>query len=395
MHIAAIGVGSMIFNFIYWNFGFLRMGTTGMTAQSYGAEDLPGQSRILFQSVLLSFGISVLLLLMSIPIINLSGFLFQLGEQESAIVRTYFLIRIWDAPATLILFGIMGWLFGMQNAMYPLIITIVVNVINIAISYMLVVQYDFNIQGVAIGTVIAQYFGVIIGAILIYYRYPSEFKRAFTDMSFRWPALQQFMKVNVDLFLRTLCLTASFAIFYSQSSAAGTMILAVNVIILLFVNWMSYIIDGFAYAAESLVGKFKGASAHKNLDQFILRIFTWSAGMAILISVIYGIFGVEIANIFTDQQEVVVEVSKYRIWYILFPVLAFTCYIWDGVFIGLTAVRSMRNAMLLSFGVFLILIFNVGSTYGNHGLWAALLVLMLLRGAIQTWMWCRNGSQLV
>ena len=389
IHIAAIGLGGMIFNFIYWNFGFLRMGTTGMTAQAFGENDTQKQVTILFQALLVGLLLAISIIVLASPIMYSSEYLLQLNNAQSLIVREYFFIRIWDAPASMMLYAMMGWFFGMQNATYPLILTIWINACNIIISYVLVVYYGWEIAGVAWGTVIAQYLGIAAAFLILTIKY----NHVFQDIAIlhRLGDLKKFLTINADIFIRTICLTLAFGIFYSQSSGLGSEALAANVVLLLFVNWMSYAIDGFAYAAESLVGKFKGQSSDDSTIKVINLIFRWTAGAAFLITVVYFLFAQELTAIFTDQSDVIAEVNQYQIWVILFPVLAFVCYIWDGVFIGLTAVHAMRNSMIIAFLLYLPTLVIGGHYFGNHGLWAGLLLFMVYRGGAQTFLFWKKG----
>jgi MATE family multidrug resistance protein len=373
----------MIFNIIYWNFGFLRMGTTGMTAQAYGADDAKQQATILFQALIVGLILAISVILLSTPLMYGAEYLLQLDSAQTPIVREYFFIRIWDAPASMMLYSLMGWLFGMQNAKYPLFLTIWINLCNVLISYVLVVHYGWEIAGVAWGTVIAQYSGVLVALIMLMFKY-RHLLRAISILQ-QFGDLKKFLTINADIFIRTICLTLAFGIFYSQSSSLGSGVLAANVVLLLFVNWMSYAIDGFAYAAESLVGKYKGQSNDDSTLMAIELIFRWTAGAAILISIIYFLYADVLTAIFTDQRDVITEVHKYHMWVILFPILAFVCYIWDGVFIGLTAVHAMRNSMILAFMLYLPTLIIGGHYFGNHGLWAGLLLFMIYRGGVQSY----------
>lgn len=390
-HIAAVGIGGMIFNFIYWNFGFLRMGTTGLTAQAYGAKDRTRQANIIVQALTVAVVLAVLVVLFSTPLMYAAEYLLNLQSDQTDFVRSYFFIRIWDAPASMILYSLLGWLFGMQNAIYPLILTISINLINILISYVLVTQYQMDIQGVAWGTVIAQYFGVLLAIILIRLKYKEVLSLSQSPLNQSIDQLMQYLTVNRDIFLRTVCLTLGFGVFYSQSALLGSELLAANVVLLLFVNWMSYAIDGFAYSTESLVGKYRGQQNDKSTKEAIKKSFFWAAGVALLITSIYAIAGDYLTTIFTDQPNVIAQVGEFRIWIILFPILAFVCYIWDGVYIGLTATQSMRNAILLAFLLYLPSLYIGSAYFGNHGVWAGLLLFMIYRGLIQTWFFYRKG----
>jgi len=308
------------------------------------------------------------------------------GEQLD-LVQRYFYARIWAAPATLALYAFMGWFFGMQNAIYPLILTIAINVVNIIFSYTFVYHYGMDVDGVAYGTVISQYFGLALAVCLFWYKY-KDYAQYYTNQSLlKIKELRQFLSINSDIFIRTFCLTFAFGFFYSQSAAGGAMILAVNVILLQFLNWMSYGVDGFAYASESLVGKYAGAKDEQNLKQAIRLSFVWGMGLALVYSLVYWIFGTQLVSIFTNENEVVIATMPYLFWMIAFPVIATPCYIWDGIFIGLMASKAMKNSMILALIIYMLAYYGLAPLYQIHGLWAALLLFMAARGVIQAFLY--------
>lgn len=383
IHLGAVGIGSMIFNFIYWNFGFLRMGTTGMTAQAIGAKNDQKVTDILFKAIFLALGLAFILLLLQKPIASISlnlmnaeGLLFDYGS-------TYFKIRILAAPASLLLFVLLGWFFGMQNAMIPLVITVLTNIVNIVFSYYFVVYLNWDVAGVAWGTVLAQYFAVVLALAFMLYKYRSYLK-AFLQS--KWEGLQsyrEFLQVNGNLFIRTVALTLAFGIFYSRSTLLGAELLAVNVVLLQFINWMSYGIDGFAYAAESIVGKYKGAEEDSRVIRAIKLLFVWGLALAIFYTALFALAGQSIFGIFTEDSEVLSLGNEYLFWIVITPICAFAAYIWDGIYIGLTATKKMRDAMLIAFVIFLALLFILESKMANHGIWLAFTLFLLLRGLIQ------------
>jgi len=394
VHIGAVGVGSMIFNFIYWNFGFLRMGTTGLTAQAFGRGKDAEISTSLGRALLIGWGIAALILLLQWPLQELSIGLMNVEAQQAELVDRYFSIRIWAAPASLGLYAFLGWFFGMQNAIYPLILTVLINLVNISFSYLFVQVYGMDVEGVAWGTVLAQYFGLVLAAMLFLYRY------RYLLSSLRWKALlelqalQRFLQVNLDIFIRTFCLTFAFGFFYSQSASEGELILAGNVILLQYLNWMSFGIDGFAFASESLVGKYAGARDKLRTSRAIRLTFIWGMAMAVGISLLYWIFGDQLLRIFTDQEDVITATVPFLFWMILFPVLATPCYLWDGIFIGLTASKAMRNGMLVAIAAYLVIYYSVGQYLGNNGLWLSLLLFVVARGLIQHLLFWRSSLAL-
>ena len=388
LHLGAVGVGAMIFNFIYWNFGFLRMGTTGITAQAFGKKDDYEIMQTISRAMLVAMVLAVLVFILQKPLGELSFYLMNISSTQISLVEEYFYIRIWAAPATLALFAFMGWFFGMQNAIYPLILTITINVINMFFSFLFVKKYNMGVAGVAWGTVIAQYVGLLLAIFLFQKKYKSYFKFFSKKATLEFQALSKFLSINGDIFIRTFCLTFAFGFFYSQSSSGGEVILAVNVILLQFLNWMSYGVDGFAFASESLVGKYKGANDKINLSKAIQLSFLWGMGLAVFFSFLYWVFGIELLSIFTDKENIVAASIPYLFWMILFPIISTPCYLWDGIYIGLTASRAMRQTMLIAVAVYILFYFLLKNEYGNHGLWAALLIFMAARGLIQ-WIWYR------
>ena len=393
-HIGAVGIGSMIFNFLYWNFGFLRMGTTGLTAQAFGRRDESAIASHLFRALIVGGLIAFILILFKDPIGRMAMWLMQVEGAQGELVWRYFEIRLWAAPASLMLYGLMGWYFGMQNAIYPLILTICINVINIGLSWVLVNDYQMEVAGVAFGTVGAQYFGLLLAILLLIWRYRTILVHAKLAVVMKWSAFMAYLKINRDIFLRTLFLSFAFAVFYSASSGLGEKILAVNVILLQFVNWMSYGIDGFAYASESLVGKYKGADDHGKLRRVILYSFYWCFGFAVIYAFTFYIGEIPLLMIFTDQHEIVQAAHEYMPYVIIYPLLGFLSYLWDGVFIGLTASKAMRNSMALSFLFFVVAYLVLVPVYGAHGIWIALLVFMVLRGVFQSIQWGNSGTEL-
>ena len=390
LHIGAVGVGAMLFNFIYWNFGFLRMGTTGITAQNYGQQSDSAIILTLGRALFIAILLAILVMVLQVPFAQLGFYLMNLSDAQLPLVATYFYIRIWAAPATLALYAFMGWFFGMQNAIYPLILTLVINVINIICSLIFIKYFGFEVAGVAYGTVIAQYVGLFLAIGLFFYKYRYLVPHLSQKAILKWEELQQFLSISSDIFIRTFCLTFAFGFFYSQSSVGGEQLLAVNVILLQFLNWMSYGVDGFAFATESLVGKYVGAKQQIQLNKAIQLSFVWAMGLAGLYSVLYGGLGMSLVGLFSNQTDVIAATQPYLFWMVLFPLLSTPCYIWDGIFIGLTASRAMRDSMILSLFVYLGVHYLLKEEFGNHGLWLALLIFMVVRGGIQWWVYRRR-----
>ena len=424
-HIAAVGLGSMAFNFVYWNFGFLRMSTTGLTAQAYGREDTGEQLTLFYRSALLATVISLALVLLQYPLAELTTRMLNVRPEQTALVEAYFYIRILAAPAAMLQMVLFGWFFGRQNALYPLLLTFLVNGGNIALSTYLVTTLGWGITGVAWGTVGAQYLGLLLGVGLLWQenrrfelgmfaglrrgsrrshrrehpRSGAQTEQASeTSVAPDGPSFTDLLRVNRDIFIRTLCLTLSFAFFYNRSNAldVSTAVVAANVILLQLVNWLSYGIDGFAFAAESLVGKYHGAEDTKGLHRVIRLIFAWGMALAILYAVVYGVGSTWLLGLFAPEEAAPATLAAsltYLPILVAFCVLATPCYLLDGIYIGLTAARAMRQTMLIAFVGYLIAYYAVGRGYGNWGLWGCLLFFMVLRAIIQG-VWLRAGRVL-
>ena len=389
-HLAAVGAASMIFNFLYWNFGFLRMGTTGLVAQAYGRRDEKEKSRVFFQAVIIALLISGLLIVFQNQLGDLGLSFMNLDGDLAGLSREYFDVRIWDAPATLLIYLIMAWFFGNQNAFIPLLLTVVINVVNIVTSVIFVKYMDMGIGGVALGSVIGNYVGVIVGLIAMAIKQPvlvASVKEWRTD-------LLRFFQVNKDIFIRTVMLSCTFFMMYSQAGTFGQLTLAVMVVLLQFTNWMSYAIDGFAFACESLVGRYVGEKNGDLLKETIGKCFQYAFAFALLFSVLYGAIPGLLSSIFTDDQEVISYMVSLRWWLFVIPLIGFASYIWDGIFVGLTASKAMRNTMAISFVVFLVTYYGTRVWLGFVSLILALCLYLLARAFAQTFLYWKHGAEL-
>lgn len=395
LHLNAVGLGSMIFNLIYWNIGFLRVSTTGMTAQAYGRNDKFGIGLVFNRTFLLAFIISIILLVFQSVFFEVCQNLMYVDDQQYPLIKEYFTIRMYAAPATLIMYGMMGWFFGMQNAIIPLILTIFINVCNLIISWYLVHVTGWEVAGVAWGTVAAQYLGLVLTTVILFYSYGTYMQRIQWKIILKWNELKAYFKVNIDFFIRSLCLTAAFFFFYSQSSKAGEVILAANVVLLLFLNWMSYGVDGYAYAAESLVGKYVGSKEEKKLKKAVWYCLAWGGVLASIYALVYAVFGDYLLAQFTDDIETINFAKKYLWWMVLLPFIGFASYIWDGVFVGLLASRALRNTMLVAMVLYFGMYYGLGGvSYSPHVIWISMGLLLFVRGLIQTGLFIRYGKDL-
>lgn len=387
IYIGAIALGALIFNFVYWSFGFLRMGTTGLTAQAYGEKNDAKLMQILGRALAFGLGAALVLILSHQWLLELGFSILDGSEAVESLAKDYFYIRIWAAPATLCLYGFMGWFFGMQNAVVPMILTVIINVINIIANIVLIQYFNMTVEGVALGTVIAQYVGLLVAIGIFYKRHSNLLIHFHRKAIFEIQEFKKFLSLNRDIFIRTFMLVFAFSFFENQSAAQGDLILAVNSIFLQFIAWISYGIDGFAFASESLVGKFAGAKQLHKLKKAINLSFVWGFGLAIIYSLAFYFFDTELLQLFTNQANVLAAAADYTLWIILFPILAAAGYIWDGVFIGLMASKAMRNTMLIAFVFYIILFYAVDYQLGgmtNYWIWLTFSLFIGIRGIIQT-----------
>lgn len=384
-YLGAIAVGSMIFNFIFWGFGFLRMGTTGITAQAFGEKNRTDSIMTLARALTVAWVFSLLIILLQVWIADFSFWLVEASEEVEHYTRIYFNIRIYTAPATLSLYAINGWFLGMQNARYPMIVTVFLNSLNIGLDVLFVYGMNMHVDGVALGTLIARYAGVTLAVILLVSQYKDWLKGYVHDLLLEVKAMKNFFSVNRDIFIRTLCLIFTFSFFTAKSAEFGDVILAANSILLQLWMIVSYGIDGFAYAAESLIGRYTGSNQQKRINLAVKYCFIWGTGIGLAASLMYAIFDVQILQVFTDQQDVIEAALAVFFWTILGPTVSSFSYIWDGVFIGATETGPMRDSMIIATLLVFLPVYGIGVFYlGNHAIWLAMTLFMIARGATLT-----------
>ena len=396
IHIAAISIGTAIFNLIYWCFGFLRMGTSGFAAQAYGARNMSESVKTLVRGMAIAWSIALLLIIFQRPILRIALLIFNGGKDVWHLTLIYFFVRIWAAPATLGLFALKGWFIGMQNSKLPMWMAIFINVVNIIFSLIFVVVLKWDIMGVALGTVIAQYSGLIIGGVFAMRYYGRIIRKHFNlKGSLNFKEMTHFFKVNGDIFLRTVCLATVFTFMTSTAGKISDEILAINAILMQFFTLFSYIMDGFAYAGESLVGRYIGANDNQRLHQTIKHLMLWGLIMTVVFTGIYAIGDDLILRIFTDDTHLINQIQQYLIWVLVIPVCGFSAFIYDGIYVGATASKTMRNAMFIAslsffavyYGIQLIVNSSceqpmLDATHNNI-LWIAFMVYLAMRGIIQ------------
>ena len=382
-YIGAIAVGGMLFNMIYWLFGFLRMGTGGLTAQAYGRHDLQEVTRILLRSLSISLLLALALLLLQYPIRNIAFMCMDTSEEVRQLATLYFHICIWGAPATLGLYGFTGWYIGMQNSRFPMFIAITQNIVNIAASLFFVFVLKMKVEGVALGTLVAQYAGLGMACLLwlAYYRPLRKYLRQ--KALFDRMEMKRFFQVNRDIFFRTLCLIAVTVFFTSTGAAYGDVVLAVNALLMQLFTLFSYFMDGFAYAGEALTGKYIGAKDNQSLRLTIQHLFKWGIALSLLFTLLYGAGGKSFLGLLTNDTSVISASEEYIYWVLAIPLAGFSAFLLDGICIGATATHLMLRSMLVASASFFLLYYGLHDTLGNHALWMAFIVYLALRGIVQ------------
>lgn len=386
-HIGAIAIGTMIFNLIYWNFGFLRMGTSGLTAQAYGEENFVEAMRIMVRGLVIAFSAALLLIVLQSPIALLCQQFVKGSQEMMSIALQYYSIRIWAAPATLGLYVFKGWFIGMQNSKTPMWIAILLNIVNIVFSLLFVIVWKMGVTGVALGTVLAQYSGLTMAVVMWFKKYGHLRKLLDIKGSLKWQEMKVFFKLNGDIFLRTLCLVAVFTFIPAISAQMGDQILAANTLLMQLFTLFSYIMDGFAYAGEALVGRYIGARDELHLRQSINYLLVWGVVLTFIFTVVYAFWGEYVLRVLTNDTSVIAKAMEYMIWTLLVPVTGFSAFLFDGIYIGATASKSMRNIMFVATASFFAGYYLLAPKIGNDGLWISFLVFLTLRGGL---MWVFN-----
>lgn len=380
-YIGALAIAGTIFNILYWAFGFLRMGTTGFTAQAFGGRNMQECTDILLRAVSVGAMVALLLIALQKPIAHVAFLLIDTSETTQELALQYFFIRIWAAPCNLLLFALNGWYFGMQNSRIPMIVTILINILNIPLSILFVFHYQMDIVGVAYGTICAQYCGLLCSIILWFCKYYRAHAQFFSFKRVLIPhKLIQFFRVNADIFIRSICFIVVFSCFTVFSAYFGDEVLAINSLLLQLFYLFSYLLDGFAYAAESLTGKYIGAQNSFSLRKSVKYIFRWSWGICLIFTILYLFFQDKILLLLTNNQELIAQAEQYKYWVMLVPLCGVGAFIWDGIYGGATAAKEMRNAIIIASAVYFIFFFSTRTILNNHALWIAMLLFLLLRG---------------
>ena len=383
-YIGAIAVGGMLFSMIYWVFGFLRMGTSGLAAQAFGRRNLDEVSLVFVRSLGIGVALGLCLVALQVPILSVAFQWVDTTDEVRRLASLYFSICVWGAPAVLGLYSFSGWFVGMQNSRFPMYIALVQNVVNIVASLAFVFIGKMGVAGVALGTLIAQYAGFLLALLLWMVYYGRLWPRIRWAVVCEAEAMQAFFKLNRDIFLRTLCLVAVTVFFTSQGAREGEVVLAVNTLLMQLFTLFSYVMDGFAYAAEALTGRYVGAQNGDGLRRLVRVLFTWGAGLAIAFTLVYALGGESFLALLTNEPSVLVASRAYFGWAVAIPVAGVAAFLWDGIFVGATLSREMLRSMWIASASFFLIYFTLHPLLGNHALWIAFLSYLALRGIVQT-----------
>lgn len=380
-YLAAIAVGGVMFNMLYWFFSFLRAGTSGLSAQACGAGDPSASALVLGRSLLVALTAGALMILFQEGIFKMMVWFLEAKPPVSSLASVYFHLLIWGAPAVLGNYAMAGWFLGMQNSRMMLWVSLIINVVNIVTSLTLVYLLDMGIAGIAAGTLVAQWTGFGAGFLFLKgYRMP---RPKWADI-FRWNELRRFFSVNVDVMLRTVCLIAVTLWFTRAGSVQGPLILAVNTLLMQLFLLFSYMMDGVAFAGEALVGRYVGARDLQHVHLCVKRLFVWGAAWALLFTLVYFLGGEGILDRLSDDAGVRSAAHEYFVWALTIPLAGFAAFAWDGVYIGATLTRRLLVSMAGACATFFLLYYLLVPVMHNHGLWLAFIAYLAMRGILQT-----------
>ena len=396
-YLAGVAVGSMVITLLFWILVFLRMSTTGLVAQAYGAGDFHKTLHLLAQSILIALCLATLLILLQTPLSLLAFHFVEGSEQVLLYGRQYFAIRIWSAPAALMNMVVLGWLLGMQNAKAPMFLLIITNLVNIILSVLFVVVFKWGVAGVAWASLASDYISLLCGLLVV-----SSMLKPFWHTVDRqnllkqlldWHSLKHFITLNRDIFVRTLCLQVTFTFMTLQGVKLGDDIVSANSVLMHFLLLISFSMDGLAYAVEALVGKSIGSRSLGNLKESINVTLFWALIFSLIQLLLFYFYGQWIINQITSISSVQIEANHYLPWLILIPLTSMLGFVFDGVFIGMTRAKEMRNSMIFSLCAVYFPVWLLFAEQGNHALWIAMNAFMMARGGSLLWIYMKLNQQ--
>ncbi|ELL0574654.1 MATE family efflux transporter DinF [Vibrio fluvialis] len=379
-YLGGVALGSTVISVTFWLLGFLRMSTTGLTAQAFGADNSAGLARVWLQGMLMALGFAAVFLLLHRFIAD-GVFGFSSASAEVKLyAQQYFVIRAWSAPASLVNFVLLGWLLGTQNSRAPMWMVIITNVVNIVLDLLFVLGLGWKVQGVALASVIADYLGMGFGLWCVWrYWLQHQLPSPLALLRESTQGLSRFVRLNRDIFLRSLCLQAAFSFMTFQGAAFGDQTVAANAVLMSFLMMISYGMDGFAYAMEAMVGKAIGAKSETQLKAAMIGSAFWSVIICLLLTLAFGWYGSALIRLITDISAVQQTAQVYLPWLVAMPLTSMWCFLLDGIFIGATKGREMRNSMFVAACTFFVVFYGF-AFWGNHALWLAMLSFMAMRG---------------
>jgi MATE family multidrug resistance protein len=389
-------VGAMIITVITWLCGFLRMSTTGLSAQAFGQQNDQSNCLILLRGIIVAFTVGLVVILLQGVYLDIALSLAGGSEQVQFYAREYSEVRVWGLPAALANLVIMGWLLGNHQAKAVMWLVITTNLINLGLDLLFVIGFEWQVKGVALATLISEYSGLILGLTFVFKSFQHRFIGLFTNAQqlfeavLERSALLSYFKLNRDILIRTLCLEVCFVFMTFQGARLGDDVIAANAILMNFLLLISFGLDGIANAAEVMVGKAKGENNQKNMFVSVNIALCWTGIFALAYSLMFYLVGNYFITTISNITEVVDYAQQHLFWIVALPILACWCYLYDGVYVGLMQAHIMRNSMLIAtFGCFFP-VWWLLQDYGNHGLWAAFSVFMLARGVTLAWHYQRN-----
>ena len=388
--IGGIAIGTMLFDLLYWNMGFLRVGTGGITAQAYGRGDMKASIGTFSQGIATSLIVSLIVLAIQWLFAEGMFLLVDCSPEVERVARNYFFIRIWAAPATLALFVFKGWFIGMQNTVFPMITDLWVNIVNMVASWLLSFYTPLGISGVAVGTLVAQWTGLVLALLLMRSKYRDLLQKTTIFHSMKWKYFKRFFSVNSFLFVRSMLMLVVYEGFTIFAARFGDVELAVSSVMMKLLMLYSYFVDGFAYAGEAMAGRFIGEKNRPSLNETVKYVFLWGAVIGVVSTVAYAIFPRSIIGLLTDNAEVIGASESYLFWLLLMPVLSCVAFIWDGIYIGATASRPLMVCMIWSAAGFIAAFYLCAPHFGAQALYIAYFVHLIARSVYLTLVARRN-----
>ena len=401
-YLSAIAVGAMLFNIMYWMFSFLRFGTGGLTAQAFGRKNDEECVLLLLRSQMTSFTVALVLFVMQVPLFALAMWLIAPAENIIGIIRDYYEICILGTFPSLALYAFTGWFVGMQNTKFPMVISLAQNIINITLSCVLVFGFGMKIAGVAFGTMIAQWCGALMAVGLIAWKYGRFFSDniAFRENVFNVKAFRRFFEVNQAIFLRTIFLIAVNLYFVVIGARGGALMLAINAMLMQFFIFYTYVMDGFAFAAEALCGRYFGAHDRENFMLAMKGVWMWGLLLTVAYTLLYAFGGDMIVSLMTDDVVIRVASREFMPWIVAIPFCGLAAFVWDGVFVGITNIRGMLLGTFVGALFFFIVLsipypLSLTSKVQNTILWCAFDIYLIMRGVTQTLVWKKERGMRV